>query len=196
MLSTSLKGWALKFWLHTEIDPDLNTYCSASEWYKNMAAEDIFIDHSSKYTIHSFSAQPILLAQIVNKSSWPPLPKALLGSIVFLCLRSPISLKRQVNLEQLMLSCGYKLCRRCLPVWQCIHTNSINISPENSVNSMKSKGWFPLSRIFRADGIDHLAILQKSLDRATFLYIFMRKVRLNGARAWITIVHVRKFYKL
>ena len=44
--------------------------------------------------------------------------------------------------------------------------------------------------------IDLLAILQKSLDRATFLYIFMRKLRLNGVRASITIVHVRKFYKL
>ena len=44
--------------------------------------------------------------------------------------------------------------------------------------------------------IDLLAILQKSLDRAIFLYIFMRKVRLNGVGASITIVHIRKFYKL
>ena len=43
--------------------------------------------------------------------------------------------------------------------------------------------------------IDLLAILQKSLDRAIFLYILMRKVRLNGVGASITIVHIRKFYK-
>ena len=38
--------------------------------------------------------------------------------------------------------------------------------------------------------IDLLAILQKSLDRAIFLYILMRKVRLNGVGASITIVHI------
>ena len=44
--------------------------------------------------------------------------------------------------------------------------------------------------------IDLLAILRKSLDRATFLYIFVREVRLNGVRASIAIVHIRKFYKI
>ena len=44
--------------------------------------------------------------------------------------------------------------------------------------------------------IDLLAILQKSLDRAIFLYILMRKVPLNGVGASITIVHIRKFDKL
>ena len=44
--------------------------------------------------------------------------------------------------------------------------------------------------------IDLLAIQQKSLDRALFLYIFIRKVRSNGVRASITIVHIRKFYKM
>ena len=43
--------------------------------------------------------------------------------------------------------------------------------------------------------IDLLAILQKSLDRALFLYIFIHDVRLSGVRASITIVHIRKFYK-
>ena len=44
--------------------------------------------------------------------------------------------------------------------------------------------------------IDLLAILQKSLDRAIFLYIFMRKVRSSGVRASIAIVHIRKFFKM
>ena len=43
--------------------------------------------------------------------------------------------------------------------------------------------------------IDLLATLQKSLDRAIFLYNFIREVRLSGVRASITIVHIRKFYK-
>ena len=44
--------------------------------------------------------------------------------------------------------------------------------------------------------IDLLAIQQMSLDRALFLYIFIRKVRLNGVRTSITIVDFRKFYKM
>ena len=44
--------------------------------------------------------------------------------------------------------------------------------------------------------IDLLAILQKSLDRAIFLYNFIREVRQSGVRASIAIVHIRKFYKL
>ena len=35
--------------------------------------------------------------------------------------------------------------------------------------------------------IDLLAILQKSLNRAIFLYIFIHKARLNGVRASIAI---------
>ena len=46
------------------------------------------------------------------------------------------------------------------------------------------------------DSIDLLAILQKSLDRALFLYNFIREVRLSGVRASIAIVHIRKFYKI
>ena len=45
-------------------------------------------------------------------------------------------------------------------------------------------------------GIDLLAILQKSLDRALFLYISIREVRSSGVRASITIMHIRKFLKL
>ena len=44
--------------------------------------------------------------------------------------------------------------------------------------------------------IDLLAILRKSLDRALFLYNFIREVRSSGVRGSITIVHIRKFYKL
>ena len=45
-------------------------------------------------------------------------------------------------------------------------------------------------------GIDLLAILQKSLDRAIFLYNFIHEARLSAVRASIAIVHIRKFYKL
>ena len=44
--------------------------------------------------------------------------------------------------------------------------------------------------------IDLLAILQKCLNRALFLYIFIHEVRLSGVRAPITIVHIRKFYEI
>ena len=45
-------------------------------------------------------------------------------------------------------------------------------------------------------GIGLLAILRQSLDRAIFSYIFIRKVRLNGVRASIAIVHIQKFYDI
>ena len=43
---------------------------------------------------------------------------------------------------------------------------------------------------------DLLAILQKSLDRELFLYIFMQEVRSSGVRASITIAYIRKFYRM
>ena len=44
--------------------------------------------------------------------------------------------------------------------------------------------------------IDLLAILQKSLDRALFLYISIHEIRSSGVRTSITFVHIRKFYKM
>ena len=44
--------------------------------------------------------------------------------------------------------------------------------------------------------IDLLAIQEKSLDRALFLYIPIREVRSSGVRASIIIVHIQKFYKM
>ena len=44
--------------------------------------------------------------------------------------------------------------------------------------------------------IDLLAILQKSLDRALLSWGFVREVRSSGARASITIVHIRKSYRI
>ena len=44
--------------------------------------------------------------------------------------------------------------------------------------------------------IDLLAILQKSMDRALFLYTFIHEIRSSGVRASITIVHIGKFYKM
>ena len=43
---------------------------------------------------------------------------------------------------------------------------------------------------------DLLAILLKSLDRALFLYKFILEARLSGVRASITIVRIRKFFKM
>ena len=44
--------------------------------------------------------------------------------------------------------------------------------------------------------IDLLAILQKSLDQALFLYNFIREVRSSGVRASFTIVHIRKSFRI
>ena len=41
-----------------------------------------------------------------------------------------------------------------------------------------------------------LAILQKSLDRAIFLYIVIHEVLSSGVRASILIVRIRIFYKM
>ena len=43
---------------------------------------------------------------------------------------------------------------------------------------------------------DLLAILQKSLDRALSLYNSIREVRSSGVKGSITIMHVRKFFKM
>ena len=50
----------------------------------------------------------------------------------------------------------------------------------------------------RLPAIDLLAIQQRSLDRALFLYvfIFIREVKSSAARASIINVHIRKFYKM
>ena len=53
-----------------------------------------------------------------------------------------------------------------------------------------------IKTIRKKPGIDLLAILQKSLDRAIFLYNFIHEARLSAVRASIAIVHIRKFYKL
>ena len=39
-------------------------------------------------------------------------------------------------------------------------------------------------------------ILQNSLDQALFLYIFTLEVLLSGVRSSISIVHIRKFFKI
>ena len=44
--------------------------------------------------------------------------------------------------------------------------------------------------------IDLLAILQTNLDRALFSNFFIQDVRSSGDRASITLVQVRKFYKV
>ena len=44
--------------------------------------------------------------------------------------------------------------------------------------------------------IDLFAILRESLDRALFLYIFIRGARSRGVRTSASIMHIRKFYKM
>ena len=53
-----------------------------------------------------------------------------------------------------------------------------------------------MSGVRASSTIDLLAILQKSLDRALFLYNFIRDARSSGVRGSITIMHIRKFFKL
>ena len=55
------------------------------------------------------------------------------------------------------------------------------------LNANFPAGWLP---------IDLLATLEKSLDRALFLYNFIREVRSSGVRGSITIMHIRKFFKV
>ena len=54
--------------------------------------------------------------------------------------------------------------------------------------------WWNRAKIRAYVVIDLLAILEKSLDRAIFLYNFIREVRLSCVKASIAIVHIRKFY--
>ena len=42
---------------------------------------------------------------------------------------------------------------------------------------------------------DLLSFSKKSLDRAVFLYMFTRNVRVSDVRTSIAIVHIRKFYR-
>ena len=44
--------------------------------------------------------------------------------------------------------------------------------------------------------IDLLAILRMSLDRTLFLYNFIHEFLSSGVRSSITIMHIRKFFKL
>ena len=62
-----------------------------------------------------------------------------------------------------------------------------NLHWEEHINNLRTK----VSR-----SINLLAILQKSLDRVLFLYIFIHEVRSSSVKASITIVHIGKFYKL
>ena len=66
--------------------------------------------------------------------------------------------------------------------------------------SLVEAPWQPFTRTNRSPQspflIDLLAILQMSLDRALFLYNFIREVRSSGVRGSNAIMHIRKFFKL
>ena len=93
------------------------------------------------------------------------------------------------------------------------HLQYISQTDENDTSIFESNTAFALTQLSQLylnqvkfnqsnafdllDGpIDLLAILQKSLDRALFLYIFIHEIRSSGVGASITIVHIRKFYKM
>ena len=63
---------------------------------------------------------------------------------------------------------------------------------------MTDKSWTRIERgtLVAMQAMDPLAIQQKSVDRALFLYILIHEIRSSGVRASITIVHIRKFYKM
>ena len=61
---------------------------------------------------------------------------------------------------------------------------------------MGKKFRVPCSMLHDSLAIDLLAIQQRSLDRALFLYLLIHEIRSSGVRASTTIVHIRKFYKM
>ena len=70
-----------------------------------------------------------------------------------------------------------------------------SISPKSIDNDRKF--WKMVKPMFSTvNPIDLLAILQKSLDRALSLYIFIHEVRSSGMRGSITIKHIRKSFKV
>ena len=77
-------------------------------------------------------------------------------------------------------------------------------SNENSITEKLYFFYFTMVLIMRfmpfsgsyARPRDLLAIQEKSLDRASFLYVFIREVRSSGVSAPISIVRIRKFYKM
>ena len=81
-----------------------------------------------------------------------------------------------------------------ISIKRCIEMTFSNFVGEKLCRLRVSCEWEVYTQHFHA--IDLLAILEKSLDRALFLYIFIREVRSSGVRAYITIVHIRKFFKL
>ena len=68
------------------------------------------------------------------------------------------------------------------------------IYESNEIYMLPSDEYEARKRLQRS--IDLLAIQQKGLDRALFLHIFIHEIRSSGVRASITIVHIRKFYKM
>ena len=79
---------------------------------------------------------------------------------------------------------------RCIAFYDRIPIDSLTIPNSNAMHFGKKF----LAAILSV--IDLLAILRKSLDRALFLYNFIREVRSSGVRGSITIMHIRKFFKL
>ena len=83
-------------------------------------------------------------------------------------------------------------------MFRIVNTNSSSASSgEGDLSMLEAPGRAILAVPFlNGCGIDLLAIQQKRLDRALFLYIFIHEIRSSGVRAPITIVHIRKFYQM
>ena len=63
------------------------------------------------------------------------------------------------------------------------------------VPGFRTIGLFNYFTVEHILNLDLFAILQKSLDRALFLYIFILEARMSGIRASISIVHIRNSTK-
>ena len=60
--------------------------------------------------------------------------------------------------------------------------------------TLHNKLLWPWTQRTQGYKVDLLAILQRSLDRAIFLYFSIREVRSSGVRTSITIVHIGKTF--
>ena len=74
-------------------------------------------------------------------------------------------------------------------------TSSVD-SKSKACLAHKNPGIRHNKRILHFELIDLVALLQKSLDRAIFLYNFTHGFHLSGVRALIAIVNTKKFYKM
>ena len=97
-------------------------------------------------------------------------------------------------IARLLAESCYRQDSRPIPSYCKNHNDSNNNNISLSVHQFINSSLVPRAAIVLT--FDLLTILEKSLDRALFLYTFIHEIRSSGVRAFITIVHIRKFYKI